>query len=624
VTDVIDWETLQQRYAADPAACSLIDRAKIIVGKHGATAQAVNYIQAEAASLHVAPSEVAAIVRHIKHSSQKQLSTPAGEDPSGLLEFLLEQKPHARRVSQKTPQAETNGKISQFLLQAQSVIAQERGMTGAATTRLNRLAAEFDLTENERDQAILTFTSETEDSSQSKVPPRPKLFHDHVALFIANLPQPVMNFADEHQLIMAGVSEFGLSAEHAQQMVRAARTAQGIEFVSQADSARTVSSLWDEAGDNPTAEQRSYILQRAVSLGLTQSQAEELERECLDRTRKRQTLQANTATWAMYIGAGTVFAFLACFAFVSLMRVDHTGDIDSPPPRKTYSPHPWFSPRLALAVYDAETSTPALRTWLERLRTGSEEERKAAYAKLLPRGTQSYNVDLKTLPSFAGYSPSGYATVRQILTRLIHSEPCAECAKDLVDRIATVASARPLKENSAEINAYRVRAWAVETLLAAMSEPRFNTFLEREIRRRLHEEMDYTTFEPNDELEIVREKCNHRLSEQSLKTLEQLAHEDADKLWEIYSQLFGEEVDQAFPEHVERARTHMLCAYLETDAPNWDKWKGFLDNAAAKADKVIADRITESLEKCTNREVSQYMNTYARDWRRGKYSSSTQ
>jgi hypothetical protein len=386
-------------------------------------------------------------------------------------------------------------RIRAFLDQAAGIVAVERGLNAKSRLKLASIARELGLSDAELEGAMHTLqrgeqepTLTAEELAQLRRSQRK--FHNFVGETLMALPQGVLTASMEQMLVAAGVDEYRLKHELAQQEILDLVQKLRVRRITAAEAERHIVGLADLAiapdGVLPS-DVRQRIVYEASRWGLTPDQVDPIldervrQARLLQRSRQRRRVLLFSSVAALIVGLlGTLGIMALTYAFPSNRQPlegavlpaaegnsansaarPKDGNVTTRPMVRTLPAPSWWSDDLELSMALAGARIPSYRENLNELRVDDEERRSTGYGQLL--------ADIR----------------REILTRDQHAmlvdvlassyalDPSETCAAKIRDELLTTASG-PDEQLSESMQPWEVSLWAGDAISAALVHPQIS------------------------------------------------------------------------------------------------------------------------------------------------------
>lgn len=389
-----------------------------------------------------------------------------------------------------SPDATEPSKLRQFLDQAASVVAVERGLGARSHIKLAAIAHSLGLSDEEFQKAMQSLQGRAEQRAPTadelaQQRRRERKFQNYVGETLSALPQGVLTASMQHMLMSTGVEQYALTPEDAERQVVDLAQKLHVRRITADEAQRHIVELVDRAlavRDSMTANVRQRIHSEASRWGLTPDQVDPLIDERVRAARRmRVSLQrrnillisAASALAVAVLGSLGIWALWRSFpshrastpiasnsdaesgtAAAALSHGDKS-NAHRPSPMAIVDTPTWWNEEVQLSAALAGARIPNYRDTLNTLRSPDESRRSAAYAQLFDSiGRDELTRDQRTM-------------LAKLLASLYAFDPAESCAAAIRQGLIASASG-PADDLSDNMLPWDVALWAGDGISAAL------------------------------------------------------------------------------------------------------------------------------------------------------------
>ena len=494
--------------------------------------------------------------------------------------------------------------LAVFRQQAAALVAQERGLTTACRIKINGLARQLGIPEDQIEPAIRSL-AETADVD---APPNPQAekFRRRLRKDLAG-KSTILGPTIEAQILAAAARKYSLNDAVARQVLADVAAELGLTRISASEAIRNLEEQIDHALGEATwlaREAWDRLRSAGAKWGIELELVDQLIDEKLTANRAARARRRYSTRMTLL----AAFSAISCAALVlgilmwirsrpsdtsveAAPGIATTDPVLEKPKRKT--PPEWWDVDLSLAIGAARSKYPPIAAAYDELIADSADERAKAYRRL---------TELAASPQPAGLLTS-VATILSGAIALETSDSAAEATVvALSERIPTATS--PLPKDPAQ---YDVAYWAAETLEASLRE-REGTPEGRvartiaAINRLLGMSLAETDAKPQ-----LERQFRARVSERIFAQLTAASARQPAEVSPLFKDASQRAAVSLAEDEVERLEAAFLAMALPAAGPNWKPYEEVIIRLGSSDNPLNVLRLLDIYQRVTDAELAQHL-----------------
>ncbi|MCA9104175.1 MAG: hypothetical protein KDA83_02035 [Planctomycetales bacterium] len=503
--------------------------------------------------------------------------------------------------SEEQPQLpKRDSRLEKFLHRAAPVIAAERGMTSAASMKLQAIADEMQLPRELFEQAISVLQ---QGPPQVRRPNRyERAFQAYLEKELSKRSSEIVTHDVEQKAVKLGETKYQLDVPRARDIFSQVVKQLGKRRISATEAERHVETTVREVVQDAVwvdIDTRQRLIVLGDEWGVSKEHvASTIELYCRLNREKQRADQRRTNLMVAMVGL-TVILVVTGVLIVTYRRIldsRNNSTAEGPSgedPRRdgTFAPPPWWDEPMRLAVGNAIARVSGFRDWGPGLASSDEVEREQAYQRVVT-----------TLGNTAN-SPETRTRLQAVLYGVLANEP----NQAMVDRTIRliVDQARPPRDGLPSGDSFYRRGWNTIELLAEFTATEDYAIARREEVRIELGNLTGTlaASEGPDGLRQYQADYMRAMAEQLLAHASRnpaVAMQRFDELTTVGREVIDEEQRRLW-------LTELSVELLRSSAADWRRYRSLLDSATLRSNEEHVPALLEFIEIPQEPELAKYL-----------------
>jgi len=494
--------------------------------------------------------------------------------------------------------------LEKFLQRAASIIAMERGINSRSRVKLEIVARDLGLPQDEFEAALKDIQRGDKSDAQDE---QINAFRMTIVKQLEKLPRAVLTPDLEAKAVKYGVDRYGLTSDQAQKTVKEAAAEKKIQRISQAEAERYMADMIAQklGGDSWIDINAAERMRNAGrQWGLTEEQVNSLIKNHTENNYQRQQKQRRFTTFAIAAGGIAVVVLLLAIGFTVMLgpkggAATATGDPDSPgdgpaiPAPKPIVPPDWWSTRLAVAISQTQVKSPDFHLVYQQLADTDPKVRGQGYVALM----QYYREHL------------GDTVLRERISQVVQGCYALDPSPEAIATLRGALLERLLLDRPdppAAGDDYNMAFRALNTAMGVMQQPlateERGTALVDELSAKLNVAIAIDDLDAE-----TRKSCYRSLATKLYRQLVDAAPSKGPAIVPLQQSLAKEAARMVDADQLEQFNAQFLTSVLSSDNPPWQKYDSLLSETVQSRDPNVVLQMLEIYERTKDPALQEFL-----------------